>query len=491
MNPHTEAEIYVCQSRTCKGKGSEGTLIEIEELAKIVGNCVVEETGCMGYCSQGPAVYIQHSDKRKTKSKKGVVKVRVNTFQRSKEVVEQASRQQVDTSKLSVETERQLTYILIRKQRQLYVDTYQWNKALAAYDLENIKDSNEWESFKLLVEKIGYKIHSSYAFLSPPFACFQNMPSAIENYVAWELKGIKIVSKHSAIFQFKSDNLKRGTPHPRGYGKQIEPVTWHISMLGEIGWNKEGPLPWIERDYTPISGALEWERGQCDIMIKIYPNGNLTSWLHQNHAQLGRKFWLSKPSKTLSIPSLTLDGDGFRPKSVLLLLAGTGIVALPQILAHRDPANKLGISTARYNQMPCPIDVIQSCRKDDILLLKEIKDYCIEGLQQTDKRKPYRGIRNYTLLLTDSVEQEDLNASPFQCFQNTQEHLPDIILADVPNASIMNSQRLNIDIVQNSLLRLEKPFRVVVSGPDTFNQAAREFLDECNVESGEITVLSA
>lgn len=67
------------------------------------------------------------------------MKVRVNTFQRSKEVVEHASRQQVDTSKLPVETERQLAHIRTQKQRQLYVNTYQWNKALATYDLENIK----------------------------------------------------------------------------------------------------------------------------------------------------------------------------------------------------------------------------------------------------------------------------------------------------------------------------------------------------------------
>jgi glutamate synthase (NADPH/NADH) large chain len=32
-------------------------------------------------------------------------------------------------------------------------------------------------------------------------------------------------------------------------------------MLAEIGPNSEGPLPWIERDYTPISSAKEWETG--------------------------------------------------------------------------------------------------------------------------------------------------------------------------------------------------------------------------------------
>ena len=33
--------------------------------------------------------------------------------------------------------------------------------------------------------------------------------------------------------------------------------------------NEEGPLPWVERDYTPISTAHEWEQGRCDILIKV------------------------------------------------------------------------------------------------------------------------------------------------------------------------------------------------------------------------------
>ena len=54
-------------------------------------------------------------------------------------------------------------------------------------------------------------------------------------------------------------------------------------MLAEVGSNAEGPLPWIERDYTPISTAHDWERGLCDILIKVYlqPAGKATEWLHR------------------------------------------------------------------------------------------------------------------------------------------------------------------------------------------------------------------
>ena len=41
----------------------------------------------------------------------------------------------------------------------------------------------------------------------------------------------------------------------------------------KVGPNDEGPLPWIERDYTPVSSAKEWEVGRCEILIKVYPQG--------------------------------------------------------------------------------------------------------------------------------------------------------------------------------------------------------------------------
>ena len=41
-----------------------------------------------------------------------------------------------------------------------------------------------------------------------------------------------------------------------------------------------------------------------DILIKIYRDGKGTSWLQQQ--PLGTQVWLSKPMKTLSVPSLVL-----------------------------------------------------------------------------------------------------------------------------------------------------------------------------------------
>mmetsp|Transcript_19569 Transcript_19569/g.40356 ORF Transcript_19569/g.40356 Transcript_19569/m.40356 type:complete len:298 (-) Transcript_19569:2386-3279(-) len=114
------------------------------------------------------------------------------------------------------------------------------------------------------------------------------MPAAIEKHSPWLLEEIKVVSRHSAVFRFRSGDRKRGTPNPRGGGRAMPtPKTWHVTLLAEVGGpSGEGPLPWIERDYTPVSGALEWERGTCDILIKIYGDGAATSWLHERAAPL-------------------------------------------------------------------------------------------------------------------------------------------------------------------------------------------------------------
>ena len=106
----------------------------------------------------------------------------------------------------------------------------------------------------------------------------------------------------------------------------------------------------------------------------------LPMWLHRlccegsvsDSALVRPKIWLSPPVKTLSVPTLSEDpASAFSPASVLLLLAGTGVVALPQILAHRDPHGQLGIATRETDQMRVPIDVVFSSRRDDVLMLPE------------------------------------------------------------------------------------------------------------------------
>jgi NAD(P)H-flavin reductase len=492
--------IYVCQSGTCRSKGADAALVEIEELAKLVGNCDVKATGCLGYCSQGPAVEVVWT---KNQGKKPIrdVHVKVNSIQKSAAVIKMSTGIDPPLENLPPETESRLSAIRMSKQREYFAATHQWNKALSVscgLTEESIRKRSVRTEFETILIKAGYPDINLRDMLTPAL-CPTEMPTFIEGFVSWALRSIEVVSSHSAIYSFETKDLKRGTPHPRGHGKLPEPNTWHVTMLGEVGFNEEGPLPWIERDYTPISSALEWERGRCDILIKVYNDGQLSSWLHQERSDpLGneneKRVWLSKPHRTLTVPALVPDDDnGFRPASVLLLLAGTGIVALPQILAHREPSTLLGISTPRYKQLNIPIDLIHSCREDDVLLLPQIKQYCKEGMSSQDPVK-YRGLRNYMLLLTgERVGQgDDAESPPFQEHVNETNDAVKYtdILKDVENAKTVKT-RLTKDIVANAIRSMTSPYRVIVSGPDAFNNAARGFLEECDVNSSHVTILSA
>lgn len=524
---NSDSVVYVCQSGTCRSKGSDAALLEIEELATLVDpeiveyGCEVEATGCLGYCSRGPAVAVVNPRIRRRER----IYLGVNSLEKSAAVVEGATGARPPLDNLPPEFERRLSLVRATKQREYLVATYKWNKALgsllhAAKEMSwqqqaspgrsKTLDGRLREEMETILAKAGYPGMSSCDLVLP-----RTMPAAIENYVLWTLQSVEVISPHSAVFRFETKNPKRGTPHPRGRGRLAKPNTWHVTMLGKTGeaaeGSDDGPLPWIERDYTPISSGLEWERGSCDILIKIYNDGRLTQWLRRRTGaslkvspgkpkvgavllprEEATKIWLSRPIPTLALPSLAPAGDGndFEPKSVLLLLAGTGIVALPQILAHKEPARMLGISTPRRNQLRCPIDLVHSCRKDDLLLLPEIREFCVEGSRP---HPTFRGLRNYTLLMTDESKSSSSLSSPFEgIFETDNTDRCEDILRDLPNAVCKRSQRLDRSIVAEALGRMVQPCRVVVSGPDTYNDAARRFLDECGgISPSQLTVLAA
>ena len=68
------------------------------------------------------------------------------------------------------------------------------------------------------------------------------MPASIDNYSQWSLVRVTQMSQHTAVFHLESKDRKRGTPHPRGGGRSApRPITWHTTMLAEVGSNQEGP----------------------------------------------------------------------------------------------------------------------------------------------------------------------------------------------------------------------------------------------------------
>lgn len=467
LDPPTE--VHVCQAETCRSRGAKAVLAEIEELGAMVSaRCSVRETGCLGYCSEGPAaLVIKHDgagdpcDPFPPPTRR--VHVKIESLDATVRVVHDATGEKPEPKG---EAQARFAMLLAARAREQARGALRWNTALRGLADEAAQRPALRAELEELMGLAGY-----------PLGVDAAMPRSIHLYSQWSLESVTPVSKHSAVFHLRSTDPKRGTPHPRGRGRTPTMVTWHTTMLAEVGPNDEGPLPYIERDYTPVSSAKEWEHGTVDLLIKLYQDGAATSWLHR---AAPARVWLSRPQRTLNVPTLTAgdDSSGFQPASVLLMLAGTGVVALPQVLHHRDPQRKLGMSTARGNQLRVPIDALLSFRDDDVLHLPYIADCCRQGTE--------RGLRRCTLLLTPASA-----AGP--------PHFADAAGGDgdeaarelrgLANATILQS-RITPSIVADAIARMPPPCRVVVSGPDGFNTAARSMLSRL-VDDDQVTVLSA
>ena len=477
-------EVFVCQAGACRRKGSEAVLLEIEELANAVdGHCSVQGSGCLGYCARAPNAIVMKDGRRSSQ-----MHTQIDSLEKSIELVTSATGVKPPIDNPQVQS--RLAGVRLMRVREHAISVHRWSAALQAVS-DQIVAGGESASREIIQLSAEIAAKAGYPQGIPDNPC---MPSEIEMYTKWSLEEVTKLSRHSAVFHFRSKDRKRYTPNPRGGGRgKPVPKTWHITLLGLVGPNAEGPVPWVERDYTPVSTALEWERGQCSILIKIYHDGAATSWLHRVMAEASISneplfVWLSRPVQTLSVPTLVTGTLGFHPASLLLLLAGTGVVALPQIIQHRDPQRKLGISTRRIEQLHVPIDLVLSCRSDDVLMLPEITNLCQEAsdFSAANPDAPIvKGLRRCTLLLTDATPSQ---SSPFPDFSGSEAELAE--LQSKPNARALHT-RLSSELVLEAMSHMPMPCRVVVSGPSAFNAAAREMLIKIDVDADAITVLEA
>jgi len=519
------SDILVCQAGACRRVGSEAVLLEIEELAKGLTQCSVQPSGCLGACSQAPnAVIVKHRGE--------TLCSRIQTVQESATVVQKATGRLPnvdDSDMLQRLTDARL--VRIRSQArdeskwnvalagfadqvlnasgsrslqlhfefsELLMNAGCWEQALEQLTqiqkriphniqilmqrAQILSKLGQWEELAV-VEKTA-----STFFCSPRDFRTQNEVTSflakcksdgadqlasngerrVDNYAVWYLANITKLSKHSAIYHFTSHDGLRGTPNRKGRGRTRWNKTWHTTLLAKVGTNSEGPLPWVERDYTPISSAKEWDQGRCDILIKIYNSGLATSWLYRQ--PLGRDIWLSHPSKTLDVPSLAPDlrDATFRPESYLLILAGSGIVTAPQVLHHTDQSTSFGPSPP----ITKPIRIVYACRQDDMLLASDLIKWCRE-----DK------LQHLTLVLT---EPQNDTVAPFPDVENADLS----ILASLPNATVLIS-RISEQMLATELKLCKNPCRTVVSGPEAFNAAAKEMLLQSGLSLAAITILSA
>ena len=68
-------EIFVCQAGSCRRGGSEAVLLEIEELANAVDeDCQVKPSGCLGLCSNAPAVLVVKKNSKRGRRRRNEIR---------------------------------------------------------------------------------------------------------------------------------------------------------------------------------------------------------------------------------------------------------------------------------------------------------------------------------------------------------------------------------------------------------------------------------
>jgi|Transcript_37222 hypothetical protein len=304
-----------------------------------------------------------------------------------------------------------------------------------------------------------------------------------EEFAQWTLTKITPVSRHSAMYHFTSTDSSRGTPYTRGRGRTVWHKTWHTTLRAETA---EGGH--VERDFTPVSTWMDWDSGECDLLVHIDPSEPAAVCMHKQ--PLGSEVLLSKPKKSLSVPSLVPDVNQYETltevehKGILLVLGGTsGLPVVAQVMQHADPTACFGTKPApRRVPLLSPVHLIYSCSHDDVLLTSELARWCAA--------EHAIGPRLQRLVLAVSSPREDRDAAFPQAEAEEAPGFKELETLD--NVSILRGESpLTSELLQTemaAMLTLGR-CRVVVSGPASFSVAVAEKLEaQCKVDPSAITI---
>jgi len=508
--------IHVCTGVNCREAGSKAVLAEIEELADMVGGCIVESSCCLSRCSASPTASVVTTDKAGKETEKSFERIRAP--QRSAQVVYEATGEMPSLEDSDL-LQRFQQARLVSTALELPA-TGKWNQALeplhraeeVAKDgdlvdvvvaltqvLENVGlfqpalDRNDWliegmpgslntrfqrsslfrklgrttEAIEVLkdIEKdlnAGGPLVSKRLFTKVKEeidTCSKqtDVPATkIGGYERWNLESVQPVSQHTAVFEFRCSEEKASLP--------MAGHLWHRTLLAAVGDNDEGPLPWIERDYTPISTVVEESSGTCKLLIKVYPDGAATQWLR--NIPLGKTVLLSPPRVTLLAPTLVpvdMLGRGHTPTGVLLVVGGTGVTPALQVLE---------IFRSEHAQ---PIVIILGCRAGDMLALQPLQDHVSSRASPTTIR----------ICVSDAA----CGSVSFAAAPSPLSY--DEAVRAFPNLNF-HQGRITQDLLASSVdtLGLEG-LRAVVSGPQAMNDSVSDQLLVAGVKRSQLTVMKA
>ena len=136
-------------------------------------------------------------------------------------------------------------------------------------------------------------------------------------------------------------------------------------------------MPWIERDYTPVSTAKEWERGTCDLLVKVYEQGAARRGCSGKRRGQGVSHVETDRNFTGPRTHAERKGGVVPPKVHAANTCGDGVVALPQLLRTEIREQTRNINPRRDQMKDAPITLFP--REDDVLMTPELTRWCREG----------------------------------------------------------------------------------------------------------------
>ena len=263
------ATIHVCMSGSCWDDGSKSTLVELEELASVVGGCTIMEASCYGHCGHGPNALIERDNGREkmcnglrsVENNVGAIKLatgRQPTLDKALHARLKLLRRVSGLEKKLMDAQMVLE-VLECSPAQLGTPAARkkLDKALALVDgvIQEAGDAHP----QLIARTVRRQVVAlREGRPASPSSADITADDPEQVMGCWLLESVEPSSSHSAIFQLSSQDGARG----KVSGADGSKTTWHVAMHVE---DSDEDSPSVERvvlrEYTPISTDEEWRAG--------------------------------------------------------------------------------------------------------------------------------------------------------------------------------------------------------------------------------------
>lgn len=160
------------------------------------------------------------------------------------------------------------------------------------------------------------------------------------DFIEWNVESIEKLNHNCVLMTLYSGDISitRRDPDPGGI--------WHVDFLKEGDGGEE-----LKRSYTPISKFDAYRKGTLEIMVKIYPDGQMTQYLASLAA--GSKLLVSPPVVTENL-------EGYR--DLVMIAGGSAVTVAIQICED----------ALRRNPVDVPVDLLLCNRTLEDILYQDV-----------------------------------------------------------------------------------------------------------------------